>query len=299
MNIHHLELFYYVARHGGISEAVRNIPYGIQQPAVSAQVIALEEDLGLTLFHRRPFALTSAGTKLYEFIRPFFDNLDRIAAELQGGVGQHIAVGASEIVLREHLPNLIDAIRARFPKLKLTLQEGYHPELMSWIEKRELDIAITLVENKPPAGLNVLPLASFSVVLLTHRKSGINSAQELWDRDRIDLPLIGLPAAEPISKQFQQALAKLKIDWFPSITVSSLELIETYVSHDYGIGIGIDVPGRTRDKAVRVLPLPGFPSVTIGAYWQGKLTPLMKAFIDAAQARAHSISISNTTAQNP
>src|SRR5438132_4306060 len=26
MNIHHLELFYYVARHGGISEAVRNIP---------------------------------------------------------------------------------------------------------------------------------------------------------------------------------------------------------------------------------------------------------------------------------
>jgi hypothetical protein len=29
---HHLELFYYVARFGGISEAVRNIPYGIQQP---------------------------------------------------------------------------------------------------------------------------------------------------------------------------------------------------------------------------------------------------------------------------
>ena len=31
MNIHHLELFYYVARHGGISEAVRNMPYGIQR----------------------------------------------------------------------------------------------------------------------------------------------------------------------------------------------------------------------------------------------------------------------------
>ena len=32
MNIHHLELFYYVARHGGISEAVRKMPYGIQHP---------------------------------------------------------------------------------------------------------------------------------------------------------------------------------------------------------------------------------------------------------------------------
>ena len=41
MNVHHLELFYYVAKHGGISQAVRNIPYGIQQPAVSGQVLAL------------------------------------------------------------------------------------------------------------------------------------------------------------------------------------------------------------------------------------------------------------------
>jgi DNA-binding transcriptional LysR family regulator len=57
MNIHHWELFYYVARHGGITEAVRNIPYGIQQPAVSGQVAQLEEYLGVTLFQRRPFAL--------------------------------------------------------------------------------------------------------------------------------------------------------------------------------------------------------------------------------------------------
>ena len=58
MNIHHLELFYYVARFGGITEAVRNMPYGIQQPAISGQIAQLEEHLGVTLFHRRPFALT-------------------------------------------------------------------------------------------------------------------------------------------------------------------------------------------------------------------------------------------------
>ena len=59
MNIHHLELFYYVAKHEGISGAVRNMPYGIQQPAVSAQVIQLENDLGITLFQRRPFEFSS------------------------------------------------------------------------------------------------------------------------------------------------------------------------------------------------------------------------------------------------
>ncbi len=62
MNIHHLELFYYVARHGGISEAVRNMPYGIQQPAMSGQIIQLEEFLGgiLTGAAAKPSATTSA-----------------------------------------------------------------------------------------------------------------------------------------------------------------------------------------------------------------------------------------------
>src|SRR6266480_3004623 len=72
MNIHHLELFYYVARHGGIVPAVRNMPYGIQQPAVSGQIARLEESLGTKLFNRRPFALLPPGIELYEFIAQKF-----------------------------------------------------------------------------------------------------------------------------------------------------------------------------------------------------------------------------------
>src|SRR5438105_12690671 len=78
MNIHHLELFYYVARHGGIVPAVRNMPYGIQQPAVSGQIARLEETLGTKLFNRRPFALLPPGIELYKFIRPFFDEIDHV-----------------------------------------------------------------------------------------------------------------------------------------------------------------------------------------------------------------------------
>src|SRR5438046_2714823 len=90
MNIHHLELFYYVAKHGGISEAVRNIPYGIQQPAVSAQILQLEESLGVTLFRRRPFSLTSPGEKLFRFIQPFFDGAVPLADDLRGRSADHL-----------------------------------------------------------------------------------------------------------------------------------------------------------------------------------------------------------------
>ena len=78
MNLHHLELFYYVARHGGISRAVRHMPYGIQQPAVSGQVLLLEQDLNTKLFDRRPFRLTTDGQELYDFVRPFFQDVEAL-----------------------------------------------------------------------------------------------------------------------------------------------------------------------------------------------------------------------------
>ena len=98
MNIHHLELFYYVARHGGIVPAVRNMPYGIQQPAVSGQIARLEESLGTKLFNRRPFALLPAGVELYEFIRPFFDEIDHVGEAIRGGSAQQLRVAAPAIV---------------------------------------------------------------------------------------------------------------------------------------------------------------------------------------------------------
>src|SRR5579871_6271998 len=122
MNVHHLELFYYVARHGGISEAVRNIPYGIQQPAVSGQIARLEEYLGSPLFQRRPFALTPAGRKLYDFIAPFFSGLDELDTELQGKAVPRIRIGSSDIVFRDHMPALLQAMRKKFPRLNVALR---------------------------------------------------------------------------------------------------------------------------------------------------------------------------------
>ena len=122
MNIHHLELYYYVAKSGGISEAVRRIPYGIQQPAVSAQILQLEDSLGVTLFQRRPFCLTPAGERLYRYIQPFFENLDSIAGELRGTAGS-IRLGAPEAVLRNHMPEVLRRLKGRFPKIKVHLRE--------------------------------------------------------------------------------------------------------------------------------------------------------------------------------
>lgn len=285
MNIHHLELFYYVAKHGGISEAARNMPYGIQQPAISGQIIQLEEFLGVTLFQRRPFSLTPAGERLYEFIAPFFGSLDRVAAELQGDTAQ-LRIGASEVVLRDHLPALIQNVRKQYPRLKITLREGYQPELESWIERQDIDLAITLIEKKTSPGVNAQPLLELPLVLLVEKDSRLKSAEELWRRDRIDEPLICLPAAEAVCRRFQEGLAKLKVDWFPSIEASSLELIETYVAHGFGIGLSLAIPRARTPANIRALPLNGFAPVVLGVLWRGRLPAVAKVFVEEAENRA-------------
>lgn len=290
MNIHHLELFYYVARHGGIMEAVRNMPYGIQQPAVSAQVAQLEEFLGVTLFQRRPFLLTPQGEKLYQFIFPFFSGLEKMAEELQGGEARHIRIGASLIILRDHVPELVQTIKRRFPGLTISLREGFPAQLENLLMRDEVDLVFTLIEKKPIPGVNSLALVELPLVLLVEKSSKLTSAEQLWKRDKIDEALICLPERENLTVQFLAKLEKLQVEWFPSIEASSVDLVETYVARGLGIGVSVAVPKKPLHPNVRALPLPGFPPAIIGALWRGKRTRLMQAFLAEAQTRAKALS---------
>src|SRR5688572_6721813 len=103
VNSHHLELFYHVALHGGISAGARKMPYGIQQPAVSGQILQLEKDLGLKLFERRPFMLTPAGRELFAFVEPFFGRIREIPKRLREGEDARLRLAAPATILRGHL----------------------------------------------------------------------------------------------------------------------------------------------------------------------------------------------------
>lgn len=96
-----------MAQHEGIGAACREMPYGIQQPAVSSQLIRLEEDLGLRLFTRRPFALTEAARELFEFVAPFFSRLPEMEARLRGEVARELRLTGLSEALRDHAPELL------------------------------------------------------------------------------------------------------------------------------------------------------------------------------------------------
>lgn len=283
MNVHHLELFYYVAKHGGISAAVRAIPYGIQQPAVSGQMRALEEDAGVVLFERSPFRLTPAGEKLFAHVQPFFDNLDAVAAKLQRDPDPELRLGGAELALRHHIPTVMQRLKQRFPRLRFSLHSGYQGTLERWLRDGEIDLAVTAVSGRAPAKLRQCPLTNVPLVLLVPKSCRVASCDELFARKKLSEPLICVPGSGVVAQNFQRGLKKRGVTWPQTVDATSIELVADYVANGDGYGVSIAIAPITRKRDVRVLALPGFEPMTIGLVWRGEPSALISSAIEVVR----------------
>ena len=288
MNVHHLELFYYVAKHGGISAAVRHIPYGIQQPAVSGQMGKLEEDVGAKLFERAPFRLTAAGEQLFAHVRSFFENLGPLAAELRAVAQPELRIGGSELVLRDYVPAVMRRVRARYPQVRLSLHSGHQAQVEEWLRQDMIDLAITSANAKAPGRLHQLSLVLIPLVLLVHRTAPWKDAAELWATKRIAEPLVGQPAATSVMQGFQRDLKRRRVVWPQAVEATSVELVMRYVANGEGFGVVNRVAlASVKNRAVRALPLDDFAPMRMAVLWRGETTPLMRTALEEVQRHAH------------
>lgn len=286
MNIHHLELFYYVAKHEGITKAIRHLPYGIQQPALSSQLIALEDELGTKLFQRRPFALTPAGAELYAFITPFFGNLRAVGDKISGYETPRLRLASTPTVIRDYFPFFLAQVRESFPNLKLSVREIDPLQTEDLLRRQEVDIVVAFSDQKPPTGLTYLSLAKLSLELIVPAASRYRSAmQAIREGIEQQVNLISLPANTAPQRVFQKGLKQLELGWLPEIEVNSLELIHTYVTAGFGLGLSVNIPNAVLPNTVQALPLRRFPKLEAGLFWQGKLNPAATLF--AEQVRQH------------
>ncbi|HRQ89055.1 MAG TPA: LysR family transcriptional regulator [Bacteroidia bacterium] len=290
MNVHHLELFYYVAKHEGITEAVRNMPYGIQQPAVSGQIAKLEDQLGVRLFQRRPFALTPAGEELYDFIQPFFSRIDQISGRLRGEESSHLRLAASAAVLGNHLPEVLQELQREVAHLRLTLREMNNPELETALRKHEADIALAVLHRKPGPGILSSKLLELPLCLAAPAGCGLATFDDLaatTEGGELLHPLISLPRSEPVAQLFQRGLLACQLKWEPSMEVSELGLILQYVAKGFGFGLAVDIPGSVWPEGTTKIRLPSdFPQLVLGALSIGELKPVAERFLQLVRARA-------------
>jgi DNA-binding transcriptional LysR family regulator len=122
----------------------------LTQPAVSFQIKALEEDIGVQLFDRTGahIALTEAGKVLLDYSRQANALLVQAEHEIAALSGDHagqLALGASTTIAQYVLPRLLGIFTREHPRVHPTMISGNTEQIVEAIEVQK--IALGLIEG--------------------------------------------------------------------------------------------------------------------------------------------------------
>jgi DNA-binding transcriptional LysR family regulator len=117
----------------------------LTQPAVSLQIKALEEDLGVQLFNRTGthIKLTAAGLVLLQYAEQASSLLlqaERDIAALSGDHAGHLALGASTTIAQYVLPSLLGEFSKQYPRVETTLISGNTEQIVEAVQRQKIQL---------------------------------------------------------------------------------------------------------------------------------------------------------------
>jgi DNA-binding transcriptional LysR family regulator len=187
-----LIVFRAVAEHKSFRKAAEEL--FLTQPAVSLQIKALEEEMGVQLFHRggAQIELTAAGEILLRSARQAGALLREAEAEiaaLSGGFSGRLALGASTTIVQYVLPRLLGAFLQTHPRVNATLISGNTEAVVDALTARK--IALGLIEG--PARnreVKTVPFLLDELVLIVPSGSAWGEDGEIGAPELAKLPLL-------------------------------------------------------------------------------------------------------------
>jgi DNA-binding transcriptional LysR family regulator len=255
-NLHHLKLFHYVASAGGVSAAVKIIPYGIQQPAISQQLIQFEESLGVKLCERRPFLLTPAGERLYRFTSKFFNELETTLKNLEDDAGLRLRIACPQVISVNYLPRIIGPLLEDFSNLRPNVVELEGRLIFSALLNKEIDVGITMSElprSKSIISTKILTLPLSLIVPENHKfvKEGF------WPKtDFAEAKWISIQEKTGGDEDLKQGLTNFGITPEFTASTNSVEAAMNYVSIGVGIAVMAQPPeSMLKPRKLKALPL--------------------------------------------
>jgi DNA-binding transcriptional LysR family regulator len=140
-----IEGFVEIARQGNMGRAAQAL--SISQPALSARLQALEEELGANLFRR-----THAGMVLTNAGRAFLPHADRaieairsggsLVRQLEHGVVGELALAVAPAVSAYVLPEILVRFTERHPDVRLLVRTGHSEEIVDLVARGEVELGI-------------------------------------------------------------------------------------------------------------------------------------------------------------
>jgi LysR family hydrogen peroxide-inducible transcriptional activator len=248
----------------------------ISQPALSAQIQQLEQQLGVRLFERdrRRVALTTAGEELLPRAREALASATALvdaAHQLQAPLTGVLRLGVIPTVAPYVLPAVLPVVRKRWPKLRLLLREERTAELLERLAAGSLDLLLLALEA-PLGDVATLPLYKDPFLLAVPRGHALAKRKTVREADLGDEPVLLLEDGHCLRDQALSLCDLTGAKEVGDFRASSLNTLVRMVAGGLGVTLlpGMAAPSEvsTRDRLV-VRPLgKDTPGRTIGFAWR-------------------------------
>jgi len=176
LNYKRLETFVWVATLGSFRKAAERLH--TTQPAISARISGLEDELGVKLFEREggssPIILTPKGKELLPYIEKILFQSEQLRkrAEADTAYSGVLRLGVSETIVNTWLPDFLARLHKKSPNLNVELTVDITTVLAAGVKDRTLDLGLLMGPISEPSIVNH-DLCTFALSWVCSPKLGL------------------------------------------------------------------------------------------------------------------------------
>ncbi len=287
MEIKQLKTFKAVADHLSFHKAAQAIHYA--QSTVSAQIIALEDDVGVPLFERlgRQIILTEAGENLYQYASKMLELEEAARAEIleRSHMAGSLTIRVPESFCVHRLPRVAAAFHHELPRVKLHFTTCAQEGLKRDLRKGVTDLAFLLSEAVHSGDLNFEVLGTEQLVFVAAPGHPLSNGRSLELSRLHDQTLLLSRADCSYRRLLMQSLQAAQVKPKKMLEFSSVAAIIACVRQGLGLTLipRVAVSRELKTGKLKVLPWSegDFEVAQLMIWHQSKwLSPILQRFMD-------------------
>lgn len=238
LDLHRLNVFYTVVNEGTLSKAGERL--FMSQPAISAHIKALEQQLGLQLFDRvgRRSVVNRAGETLYKKAELLFSVADELRSEMEdmrGISSGRLNIGTC-IDWQYRLPKALDKFKRKYPGVELAMETANSDRVERMVMERTVDIGF-VGRNSLRSELASEHLADDELVPICNTNHKLAKKKNVPPHDFLEEGFIVREADSTTRRITNELLETHNLGNNISMELGSHEAIKSAVMASKGIGM--------------------------------------------------------------
>jgi DNA-binding transcriptional LysR family regulator len=251
---------------------------------VSQQLKSLETEFGHPLIERRTGRPTPLGSLVYERAREVLisvEALSREVADYDESAARPLRVGTSDTTALYMLPARVRRFAESMPQTRLVIVNRGSDAIADQVLLGELDLGIVTLPLRQ-AALEEEALFTQQLVLVLPREHRLARKRSLELADLEGAPMLLLEANTRTGGLLRAHFREAGFEPQVVLDSGSFEVIKRYIVEGVGLSFLPEMVLTEHDRDLAAVPVPGLPTVTIGAIWRAGAyqSKAERAFLD-------------------